>query len=551
MKRNKPPEIITLPAGKLDEIKTRLTESAILEEDKKIILSILTVYAWLYRQLQSKKLSILRLKSLFGFSTEKKNQLKKSTNDQNAIAPDSNGSTELSSTDESTEEKGPKWDPEANHGRLGADEYTGCSEVILIHPTLTIGSACPDCAACNTKGKLGKDNDSLRTIVRLVGSPLITGTRYLAPGLRCDVCLARFQTPIPDVIKNAPKYDVTCATSLAIGRYSLGLPMYRIEHNQAHHEIPMKDATQWDLLRGLEDVASPVHEVLSQWASNGTLMIYDDTPNRILTNQAKGFATHTSAFISVYQEHKIHLFITGRNQAGKNADTILTNRTHEEPVIAMMDASPHNIPKQMNAELTARFILCFCLVHGRRKFFEIFGDFDQQCDFVLDVIGQVFANDAHCKENKLSPKERLLYHQTHSQPLMEALRLWLHNQLNYELSEPNSGLGEAVRYMLRHWKPLTTFLRVADAPLSSSWAERAIKVAIRHRRNSLFYKTSKGAQVGDCLMSLIYTCTQNGINPYDYLNTLQRHGPEVKVNPSRWLPWNYLQAVSENQAQAA
>jgi transposase len=374
----------------------------------------------------------------------------------------------------------------------------------------------------------------------------------VAACLKCNTCGTRFKTPIPEEIKNAPKYDVSVASTLAIARYSLGLPMKRMEQNQAMHGIPMKDATQWDLLRGLYDVVSPVHGVLTQLASNGTLMVYDDTPGRILANQAQGLATHTTAFISVYEEHKIHLFITGRNHAGNNADAILAKRTNEESVTAMMDASPHNIPKHMNAALTARFILCFCLVHGRRKFFEVFDAFDQACDFVLDVIGLVYTNDAHCKKNKLSPQERLIYHQTHSQPLMDSLRVWLHNQLAYELCEPNGGLGEAVRYMLRHWIPLTTFLRIAGALLDSSWAERAIKIAIRHRRNSLFYKTPKGAQVGDCLMSLIYTCTQNGVNPYEYLNTLQRHGPQVKANPSLWLPWNYLQTIATaNQAQAA
>ena len=320
--------------------------------------------------------------------------------------------------------------------------------------------------------------------------------------------------------------------------------MHRIEQTQSQYGVPMKDATQWDLLRGLSNTAYPVYGALGKYASNGSLILYDDTPGRILTNQAKGLATHTTAFISVFGEHKIHLFFTGTNHAGNNADAILANRTSEEPVIAMMDASPSNMPKKMDEALTARFILCFCLVHGRRKFFEMLGAFDKECDFVLDIIGQVFANDAHCKDNKLSAEARLIYHQTHSQPLMDALRIWLHNQQAYELSEPNSGLGDAVRYMLRHWIPLTTFLRVSGAPLDSSWAERAIKIAIRHRRNSLFYKTPKGAEVGDCLMSLIYTCNQNGINPYDYLNTLQQHGLEVKANPDNFLPWNYLQTCA-------
>lgn len=328
--------------------------------------------------------------------------------------------------------------------------------------------------------------------------------------------------------------------------------MYRMEQNQAQHGIPIKDATQWDLLRGLYDTASPVYDALGKYAANGGLIVYDDTPGRIVENQVKGWATHTTAFISVHEDHKIHLFFTGTNHAGNNADAILANRTTDEPVIAMMDASPSNIPKRMNAELTARFILCFCLVHGRRKFFEIYNFFDRECDFVLDVISQVFANDAWCKDKKLSPDERLIYHQTHSQPLMESLYLWLNNQLTYELGEPNGGLGVAIKYMLRNWRLLTTFLRVAGAPLDSSWAERAIKIAIRHRRNSLFYKTPRGAAVGDCLMSIIYTCSQNGINPYDYLNALQRYGPKVKANPDLWLPWNYLQTMTTiSMAQAA
>lgn len=362
--------------------------------------------------------------------------------------------------------------------------------------------------------------------------------------MRCHLCKQRFYTPIPEQIKKAPKYDVSVATTLAIGRYSLGLPMYRMEQNQSMHGIPLKDSTQWDLIKGFYSIVSPIFGALCEQSANGSLMVYDDTPGRIVENKAKGLATHTTAYLSVVEGHQVYLFFTGRNHAGKNADLILEQRTSEDEVIAMMDASPNNIPKRLSSSLLGRFILCFCLVHGRRKFFEVFNFFDKECDFVLNIIGQVYANDEYCKKHKLSPQERLLYHQKYSAPLMQTLYIWLNNQLLYEQTESNSGLGNAVRYMLKNWEPLTTFLRVAGAPLDSSWAERAIKVAIRHRRNSLFYKTTRGAEVGDCLMSLIYTARENGINPYDYLNTLQRYSKEVAANPKLWLPWNYTQTVA-------
>ena len=66
------------------------------------------------------------------------------------------------------------WDKAANHGRIGANEYTGCEEVTHPHPTLSLGSVCPHCAACNTVARLGQDKP--KVLVRLKGNPLITGT---------------------------------------------------------------------------------------------------------------------------------------------------------------------------------------------------------------------------------------------------------------------------------------------------------------------------------------------------------------------------------------
>jgi hypothetical protein len=77
--------------------------------------------------------------------------------------------------------------------------------------------------------------------------------------------------------------------------------------------------------------------------------------------------------------------------------------------------------------------------------------------------------------------------------------------------------------------------------LDNNLCERALKKAILHRKNSLFYKTRNGAAVGDLYMSLIHTCELNDVNPFDYLTELQRHADAVAATLAAWLPWNYYE----------
>ena len=86
-----------------------------------------------------------------------------------------------------------------------------------------------------------------------------------------------------------------------------------------------------------------------------------------------------------------------------------------------------------------------------------------------------FTTTTSWRARELSPEKRLRFHQERSEPLMKRLRAWLDAQLTEKKVEPNSGLGAAIQYMLRHWEPLTLFLREPGAPLDNNLCERALK----------------------------------------------------------------------------
>lgn len=165
--------------------------------------------------------------------------------------------------------------------------------------------------------------------------------------------------------------------------------------------------------------------------------------------------------------------------------------------------------------------------------------FPAECQVVLEALKQVFDHDEVARTEQMDDATRLAYHQHYSAPIMDGLKDWLQKQLDERLVEPNSSLGKAMAYMQGHWETLTRFVHIAGAPLDNNLCERSLKLFIRQRKNSLFYKTEHSAYVASVLTSLIATCVQAGVNAVDYLVALQENRHEVFVNPSAWLPWNY------------
>jgi len=248
----------------------------------------------------------------------------------------------------------------------------------------------------------------------------------------------------------------------------------------------------------------------------------------------------TTALVVKVGERTICLYYSGRSHAGENLAALLEQReAGRAKPLAMSDALSSNEVANETA-----VIRCHCLAHGQRKFSDLEEIFPQECRVVLEVLSQVFDHDEQARQAQLSPEARLAYHQMQSQPLMDELKLWLATQINDHLVEPNSSLGKAVAYMQGHWETLTRFLSVAGAPIDNNLVERALKLFIRQRKNSLFYKTEYSAYLASVLTSLIATCLHAGVNALEYLVALQEHRHEVFAAPEAWLLWTYQASLA-------
>lgn len=538
------PEIIEVNDGQLEKVLRRLDEGTLDAEDFKLIRAVFQSYAYFSKLVENKNTSIRRLRELlFGQRTEKTRNVVESGDGLAATPPEIDASP--TAVEPNQERAKPADTPVAKgHGRNGADAYRSAERIAVPHSSLKAGDACPACAAGIVYAK------APGVLVRIIGQPPLTATIYELQKLRCHLCGEVF-TAEPPPEAGAQKYDATAGSMIGLLKYGSGLPFNRLDGLQGHLEMPLPASTQWDIVQAVAKNLAPAFNELVRQAAQGDVLHNDDTTVKILELMgqrgrqealagAEGEAADqrsglfTSGVVALRDGQRVALFFSGRRHAGENLAQVLKLRAEElPPPIQMCDALSRNLPGELKT------MLANCLAHARRQFVDVYDRFPEQCRHLLETLAVVYRNDAVARERELSAEARLQFHQQESQPKMQELHAWLTRQLEEKLAEPNSALGGAIRYTLRHWDKLTLFLRQAGAPLDNNVVERALKKAILHRKNSLFFKTQNGARVGDLFMSLIYSCQLNGANPFDYLTQLQRHAEQVAVRPELWMPWNY------------
>ena len=303
-----------------------------------------------------------------------------------------------------------------------------------------------------------------------------------------------------------------------------------------HGEL-VRQAAQAPVLH-LDDSRAPILEWMGK---RRTALLHE---GKLLDPERTGLFT-TGVVAITGEGRKIALFFSGRKHAGENLGDLLDKRGAELPLpIYMSDALACNDP------VGHAVMACHCLAHGRRNIVDEAANFPSQTRHLLEQIGLVFKVDQDCRDEKLSDDERLARHQRQSTTVMTKLEAWMKAELEDKRIEPNSGMGKALNYLLKRWDRFTLFLRLPGVPLDNNVCERLLKMAIRHRRNSLFYRSQHGAQVGDVYMALIHTAQLCGENPGDYLTALQLNARAVAETPADWVPWNWRDTLARRAARA-
>ena len=372
----KDPQPTEIEAAEVEQLMEQAQQGRLTAQEQKRLVPLLKTLLWLQQTLLTTRISLTKLKRLlFGKRTEKRQRRAKgpkTDNDDGASGtggpPDTGTGPGTPAADQGMASSPPtsahssQDNPKANggHGRRAAADYRGAEGrfcPVLEHQA---GETCPLCA----RGRLY----AFRPLVRLrfTGQPLAQVNRYELGQLRCNTCGALWVASMPPEAPPAT-YDISLKVNLVLAHYHLGLPFKRIEAFQDLLGMPLSDATQWELVEEVADAGYPIYEALKRLGANQPLVYQDDTGARVLSlireNHREPPPPRQGMYTTVLRfegEHRICLYLTGRQHAGENLDDILASRDPELPPIQWMsDGLAANTPQQHQDQT----LDLNCLVH--------------------------------------------------------------------------------------------------------------------------------------------------------------------------------------------
>ncbi|MCX4029089.1 IS66 family transposase [Spartinivicinus marinus] len=523
----------TINRTELQALKQRISEAqayglSLSQEDNQYILDALMTLEHLQQQLHTHSITLHKLRKSLGIemSSEKLRDLC----GENTTAGESK-------------------DKLAKPPRQRPPKPKSTTPPVTINHALTQYQSGEVCPACEI-GKLYSTKPA--RLLRITGQSPYARELHLAEQRRCNACGAYFTAPLPEAVtvdgEPQQQYGYSARSLMVLSKYFAGSPFYRQECLQGLLGVAISSSTFYDQSSYVANDVTPLFDRLKELAANAVDYLLDDTGHRILKQgpvmkkrlKQKKAKRRTGIYASgvianLSNQHQIVLFQTNVGHAGELIDELLEKRSPDQPPpILMSDALANNNP-QSGCET----IRSLCNTHGRRQFADVFNHFPTQVEYVLKQYQTIWLNEATVVQEQLSPEQRLAYHQTHSLPVMAALREWGNQLIQSGKIEDNSGLGKAICYFDRHYEGLTRFCTHVGARLDNNLMEAMLKLIVRGRKNSLFYKTQTGANVADVLTSVIATAASAGINVFDYLNAIQRNKAAVKANPDQWLPWDF------------
>lgn len=347
-----------------------------------------------------------------------------------------------------------------------------------------------------------------------------------------DVAANRvWQAPAPDRSFERSSVDPSLVAQVIVEKYVDHLPLHRQQKRYLRLGVTISDSSIGDWLTTSANLLLPLYQAHALLVLKTGYLHADETIIKVLDSDKKG-ATH-QGYYWVYQCHEQKLVLfdyrTGRGREGPQS--ILENYQ------GYLQTDGYQVYDDFANK--PGIIVLNCMAHARRKFMEALPNDKIRASHVLAEIQKLYAIERHLTDNAITGEDKLQYRQLHAVPLLKELGLWM--QKTYPEVLPGSAIGKAIFYSLNRWDKLNLYATNEKLNPDNNMVENSIRPVVIGRKNYLFAGSHAAAQRAAMFYSLLATCKNYQINPYDWLHDVLIRIAKHPINriqellPQKWI----------------
>jgi transposase len=392
------------------------------------------------------------------------------------------------------------------------------TEIVSV-PVQASACACPDCGGTELR-RVGKGKPS--TVYEYV-QPHFRKRIYQRETLSCR-CGHIVTAPAPTRLGEKTRYAPSFVAHLVVSKCSESTPQYRLEKFYRNIGIPISRSTMCSLLHRGAGELRPLYNAALALVPSAPDVHADETSARQQDLERR-------SFIWSFVTRDLVVYKYAPSRSGDTPKAVLKNSTGR---LVVDQHTGYNAVTKPGGRIRAG-----CLAHARRKIFE--QSEHPETREALDLIADIYRVEAEAKAADIVGTDaHLTLRKEKSRPLFARLLRW--GRRHREQFEPRSGMGKAIRYLLRNFRELGRFLRYATIPPDNNVAEASLRRVALGRSNYLFFGNEDAGKNFAVLYTLVASCEKHGVNAIEYLTDVltrvQTH-PANRVEellPHRWKP---------------
>ena len=300
---------------------------------------------------------------------------------------------------------------------------------------------------------------------------------------------------------------------LLTSKFCDALPFYRQEKMFSRIGVDLSRATMCNIAMLTAERCGRFLELMNEDLLDSRFLGIDETTVQVI-NEPGRKNTSTSymwVFRGGAKEHPIVMF---RYSQSRSCDAVSAIFERYKGIIQTDGYAAYDIISRREGLIHAG-----CMAHARRNFIDVMKAAPSGlAQSVIDLIRQLYKIEDEIREKNLTDDEIVAVRRERALPILEKIKERLEREVHHVA--PKSGLGKAIRYMLREWPKLLVYLDYGFLPIDNNLVENAIRPFVVGRKNWLFSGSPRGAHASAALYTIIESAKGNGLEPYWYLRFL-------------------------------